>query len=239
MQAVRLLPLPGVFQPHSDSWMLAERIKCEPLEPGARALDLCTGSGLLAVTAALLGAEAYAIDVSRRALVAVRLNARLNGVTVRALGGDLFAPVQGERFDMIVSNPPYLPSPGGGIPDRGAARAWEGGPNGRSFIDRICAQAHAYLNPAGVLLLVHSSVCGERETTEALRARGLQTSVVARSRGGLGPRMRTRTAWLRQRGLLPSEDVEELVVVRAQRPASAVQPEGRVADSEQGSMSIG
>ena len=53
-----------------------------------------------------------AVDVSRRAVLTVRFNARLNGVRVGARRGDLLAAVPGERFDLIVSNPPYLPADG-------------------------------------------------------------------------------------------------------------------------------
>src|ERR671933_1581281 len=113
---MRLMTLPGVFRPRPDTWMLAAHLRAQ-LRPGATVLDLCTGSGALAVTAARAGAGAVtAVDVSRRSVLTVRLNARLNGVRVRALGGDLFAPVRGERFDVIVSNPPYLPSADGALP---------------------------------------------------------------------------------------------------------------------------
>src|SRR5919109_4278390 len=188
---VRLLPLPGVFQPHSDSWLLADHIRRERIEPRTSALDLCTGSGLLALVAARCGAgNVVAVDISRRAVLSARLNARLNGVRVNAIRGDLFKPVAGHRVDLIVSNPPYLPSADGPLPRRGPSRAWEAGSRGRLFIDRICAEAERHLNPGGVLLLVHSSICGERETLEALSAHGLSTSVVARKRGPLGEILR-------------------------------------------------
>src|SRR4030088_1485672 len=141
--------------------MLAWHVREEPLGHGGRALDLCTGSGLLAIAAALSGAsEVVAIDLSSLAVLAARINARLNGVRVRAVRGDLFAPVAGERFDLIVSNPPYLPGPAGELPRRGAARAWEGGVRGRVFVDQICDRAREHLLPGGTLLLLHSSICG-------------------------------------------------------------------------------
>jgi release factor glutamine methyltransferase len=154
--------------------MLAEHLRRERLGPEISVLDLCTGSGLLALVAAARGASSTAIDVSRRALASVRLNAAVNRVRVTALRGDLFEPVAGRRFDLIVSNPPYLPDPEEALPARGPARAWDAGPSGRAFLDRICAGVGEHLNPGGALLLIHSSVCGERQTLEALSARGLE-----------------------------------------------------------------
>jgi release factor glutamine methyltransferase len=212
---MRLLPLPGVFQPPSDSYMLADQLRRERLGPGVRVLDLCTGSGHLAIVAALAGASTVAIDVSRRAMLSVRVNSVLNGVRVTALRGDLFAPVAERRFDVIVSNPPYLPHPDEELPERGLARAIDAGPRGRAVIDRICARVGEHLTAGGVLLLVHSSVCGEAETLEALSARGLKAEVAYRHRGSLGPILRARADWLRSQGLLLEGDQEEVIVFRA------------------------
>jgi release factor glutamine methyltransferase len=162
-----------------------------------------------------------AVDISRRAVLAARVNALLNQAHVRAVRGDLFTAVSGQRFDLIVSNPPYLPTPDGKLPERGLARAWEGGIDGRSFIDRICAQARAHLHPGGVLVLVHSSVCGEAATLAALRHQGLETEVAARHRGALGPLLGARRAWLSHQGLLTPEGEEEMLVIRARLAADA------------------
>jgi release factor glutamine methyltransferase len=215
---MRLLPLPGVFQPPSDSYMLADQLRRERLGPGVSVLDLGTGSGHLAVVAALAGASAVAVDVSRRALISARVNATLNGVRVTTLRGDLFAPVAGRRFDVIVSNPPYLPHPDEALPERGLARAIDAGPRGRAFLDRICAGVAEHLAPGGVLLLVHSSVNGEQDTVQSLSSQGLSTEVVLRHRGALGPILRSRVDWLRSQGLLLPNDEEEILIVRAEAP---------------------
>jgi len=224
---VRLLALPGVFRPPSDAWMLARSMDGCALGPQSAVLDLCTGSGILAVHAALRGAgRVVAVDISRRAVAAARLNGWLNGVRVDARRGDLFAPVTGERFDLIVSNPPYLPGPCERLPERGRARAWEGGPRGRAFLDRICERAPAHLRPGASVLLVHSSLCGEQETVARLAAGGLVAEVLARHPGPLGPILGARAAWLRAQGLLGEDEREEIVIVRgrrvpAQRPGGA------------------
>jgi release factor glutamine methyltransferase len=200
---LRIVAPPGVFRPRSDTWMLAEIIGKEVL-PGSSVLDLCTGSGALAIAAAKAGAdEVTAVDVSRRSVLAARLNAALNGARVRAVRGDLFDAVAGRRFDLIVSNPPYLPS-AGAIPGHGPARAWEGGDGGRVFIDRILAAAADHLEPGGRLLMIHSSVCGTAETLARLRETGMKASVIARHRGPVGPLLAARA---------PELEEEELVVI--------------------------
>jgi release factor glutamine methyltransferase len=215
---MRIFTLPGVFQPRSDTWMLAEALSTA-MPDGVRVLDLCTGSGALAVTAALRGAgEVVAVDVSRRSVLTVRLNAALHRVRVRAVRGDLFDAVPGERFDVIVSNPPYLPAASDELPSRGARRAWDAGLDGRVLLDRICRQAPGHLTPGGVLLLVHSSLIGEHDTLALLGAHGLDASVLQRRRGPLGPLLAARAPELEARGMLaPGERTEEVLVVGARR----------------------
>ena len=214
---MRLVTLPGVFSPISDTWLLADALDREPLPPGARVLDLCSGSGALAVRAALGGRrEVVAVDVSRRAVFTIRLNAALNGVRVDARRGDLFAAVAGERFDAIVSNPPYVPAATDALPSRGRARAWDAGRDGRALLDRVCAGAARHLNPGGVVLLVHSSLLGYEPTAVALG--GLEVDIAVSARGPLGPLMRARRA----EGLIPPVDHEDVLVVRARNTAATI-----------------
>jgi release factor glutamine methyltransferase len=212
---VRLVTLPGVFRPISDTWLLADALDREPLRPGARVLDLCSGSGALAIRAARSGHHTTAVDVSHRAVWTIRLNAALNRVRVRALRGDLFDAVADEQFDAIVSNPPYVPAPTDDLPDRGPERAWDAGRDGRALLDRICDRARDHLRPGGALLVVHSSLLGIEPTVEALRARGLEVDIAARDRGPLGPLMAGRRAHLEAAGMLaPGQQEEDVMVVR-------------------------
>lgn len=215
----RIIAPPGVFSPRSDTWLLAALLDEKTSLSGSRVLDVCTGSGAIGVRAAMRGAEVTAVDVSRRAVLVVRLNARLNGVRVRALRGDLFGPVQGRRFDTIVSNPPYLPAHDDQLPTRGEARAWDAGRNGRLLIDRIAEEAPPLLEPDGQLLLIQSSVTGVPQTLERLERSGFEAvEVVARRRGPLGPLLAARADELERRGLLrKGEREEELVAIRARR----------------------
>jgi release factor glutamine methyltransferase len=223
---VRLVTLPGVFRPISDSRMLAEALRRETLPAGARVLDVCAGSGLLALTAALRGVrDVTAVDVSRRAVLTVKLNARLNGVRVRALRGSLFEPVGDEAFDAIVSNPPYVPDASGSLPTRGPERAWAAGPDGRALLDRLVAEAPAHLRPGGRLLVVHSSLLGFDATERALAQAGLRVDVAARARGPLGPLMEANREHLEAQGLLrPGEREEEVRVIRGRRVDGEAEP---------------
>jgi len=213
---VRLVTPPGVFRPISDTWLLADALDKEALLRGGRVLDLCSGSGALAVRAALGGARGVvAVDVSRRAVATIRLNAALNRVRVRACRGDLFSAVAGERFDVIVSNPPYVPSVRDEVPARGPERAWDAGRDGRAVLDAICAGAPEHLRPGGVVLLVHSSILGYAQTAAALCAGELEVDVAASERGPLGPLMQARRAYLEaQRLLAPGQVDEDVLVVR-------------------------
>ena len=213
---MRIARLPGVFRPRSDTWLLAGALRERPELPGGAVLDVCTGSGALAIAAALGGARSVtAVDVSRRALLSVRLGARLNGVRVEVRRGSLLAAVPGRRFDVIVANPPYLP---GAVPPAGGAdRHTEAGARGRVLLDRLIDAAPGHLRPGGVLLVTHSSVNGEDATLARMRAAGLGAEVVRRRHGGLGPLLAARAPALEARGLLPPgvRDEDLLVVAGA------------------------
>ena len=218
---MKLRAAPGVFRPRSDTRLLAGVLAGQYSGPGRTVLDLCTGSGALAVAAARAGAaDVTAVDLSRRAVLTTRSNARRNRVRVRVRRGDLFAPVAGWRFDTIVSNPPYLPSALPHPPRHGAGRATEAGPDGRLLLNRICADAPRHLRPGGSVLLVHSSLCGVEGTCSRLSEGGLAADVVTRRGGRLGPLLSARAELLAERGLLAGGvREEELVVVRGRRPA--------------------
>ena len=127
-----------------------------------RVLDLCTGSGALALALAkeLPAATIVATDVSPQACAIARRNAERNGFAdrVEIREGDLFAPVP-ERFDLIVSNPPYIAT---SVIDSLSAEvkreprlALDGGADGLAFYDRICAAAPGHLHPGAFLVVEH------------------------------------------------------------------------------------
>jgi release factor glutamine methyltransferase len=179
-------------------------------------LDVCTGSGVIALSLAPPAFSMMAVDSSRTAVAAVRLSARLNRVPVRVRHGDLFAPVADRTFDVVLANPPYLPTPqGASMP---GSHAWDGGHDGRAILDRLCREAPARLRPGGDLFVVQSSLADIERTLTMLTRAGLRSCCVAVHRGALGPLAQTRLQHLRAVGALPATDaVETIAVLRARR----------------------
>ncbi|MFI1769845.1 HemK2/MTQ2 family protein methyltransferase [Streptomyces sp. NPDC020800] len=208
-----------VYAPQHDTELLTRALDREHVSAEAAVLDMGSGAGALALAAARRGARVTAVDRTYRAVLATRFNARLARLPVEVLHGDLFGPVAGRRFDLVVSNPPYVPAPGSVPRCHHTAVAWDAGADGRLLLDRICRRAHASLVPGGVLLLVHSALCGIAPTLAALERSGLQARVTDRRLVPFGPVLRSRGAWLRERGLVGAgEEKEELVIIRAERP---------------------
>ncbi|MGQ0744559.1 MAG: HemK2/MTQ2 family protein methyltransferase [Acidimicrobiales bacterium] len=207
---------PSVYPPQGDTWLLARALR-RRLSPGARVLDLCTGSGALAMVAARCpGTHVTAIDLSAGAVAMARVNSAVRGLRVEIRRGDLFEPVAGRLFDLIVANPPYVPAADDQLPRRGRARAWDAGLHGRALLDRICDQVGDHLAPGGQFLVVFSSVCDVHAVTDRLGARGLEAHVVSRCAQPFGPVFSSRAGILEERGLiLPGQRTEELVVVHA------------------------
>jgi release factor glutamine methyltransferase len=130
--------------------------------------------------------------------------------------GRLFDPVGDERFDCVVSNPPYVPSADDALPRRGPSRAWAAGRDGRRLLDQLCDEVPAHLRPGGTVLLVHSSLIDDDATVARLERSGLEdVAVIERHRGPLGPLMREQQA----AGTVPPDVTEEdVVIIRGRAP---------------------
>lgn len=216
-RTARLMTLPGVYAPQHDTRLLMAALNREAIGPGTEVLDVGTGSGALALHAAQLGARVTAVDVAWRALMTAQLNALLHRRRITVQRSDLLSALPGRSYDLVICNPPYVPSPVAGLPVRGAARAWEAGRDGRAVLDRVCGAAPAALRPGGRLLLVHSGLCDSDVTVRRLSDAGLQARVTDRAFVPLGPVMRSRLRWLRETGLVDEGHMtEELVVIRAE-----------------------
>ncbi|MFD9685006.1 HemK2/MTQ2 family protein methyltransferase [Kitasatospora sp. NPDC059088] len=216
-----LIRPPGVYRPQGDTELLVSCLHRERLRSGSRVLDLCTGTGAVALAAAEDGARVTAVDLSGRAVATAWLNAMLHRSGIRLHRGDLLAPVAELSFDLITANPPYVPAAATAAPTgagTGPGLAWDAGPDGRLVLDRICREAPRRLARGGVLLLVQSSLANVPATLASLGTAGLRTTVAARRRQAFGPVMAARAARFERLGLIaPGQRHEVLVVVRGVR----------------------
>ncbi len=148
---------PGVLVPRPETEILVERaLKWLAGKPGARILDVGTGSGCIAITLALEmpGSQVCAVDISADALQAARSNGHALGANVEWLELDGFPP--GGTFDLVVSNPPYIASAYDLSPEVGQyepSLALFGGEDGLDFYRRLATEAPNHLSPAGAMIL--------------------------------------------------------------------------------------
>ena len=166
----------GVQPPKAGSRFFCRHVNARP---GERVLEIGAGLGIAAVLAARAGATVVATDVVPAAVEAIRLNAALNGVTVDARLGDCYAPVGTERFDLICSNPPQMPTPPGRERGDAAAAADNGGVDGWEILERIIAGAAAHLSPGGRLVFTIFAFLGRKTALARVEAAGLAPAVVA------------------------------------------------------------
>lgn len=164
-EGVRLRITPGVFCPTftNTTRLLARNMR---VRPNDRVLDVCTGSGVLGILAAMRGATVVCSDVLPDAVACARSNASTNGVASRVdvRIGDLFTSVAKDRFDLIVCNPPLLQ----GSP----VSKLEGAlfDPGLQITRRFVTQAFEHLTPGGraLLLTTRSTLRGEEIDLDAL-----------------------------------------------------------------------
>ena len=135
--------MPGVHRPSVALAHLTVR------GSGERALDLCTGNGIQAILLAAHAERVVATDVNARALAYASFNAALNGVAnVETRLGSFFEPVEGEQFDLVVANPPYVVSP------ESAYLFRDGGMRGDAVSEHVVRRAPAALAPGAFASLL-------------------------------------------------------------------------------------
>jgi release factor glutamine methyltransferase len=159
------------------SLLLAENI---PDLTGKTAVDLGTGSGILAIVACLQGAATvYLLDTYDKAISLALDNGKRNGVGDRLIhlpiGATMLPLPAGKKVDVILSNPAQLPLP---QQDRENSPFYAG-PEGRSMIDALIVEAPMKLNPSGHLLMTHNSLSNLNKSITLLSTVGLQPRILA------------------------------------------------------------
>ena len=161
-----------VLIPRQETEQLAD-IVIKTVEEGDKVLDMCTGSGCIAISVAKAcekkRATVTAADVSDAAVMLAKENANYNSVTVNFVQSDLFENIRG-RFNIIVCNPPYIPSEeiltlSKEVKDFEPRIALDGGEDGLDFYRRLAKEAHRYVARGGMLILE----VGENQAADVLR----------------------------------------------------------------------
>jgi len=134
-----------------------------PTAAGTRVLDLGCGAGSLALVAVAGGATAVATDLSARAVAVAAANARLNGLALDVRCGDGYAPVAGERFDLVLCQPPYVIRPAGAT----AVTYLHGGARGDELARQLTAATPSVLAEHGLAVLSFDAPLAEQEDLAA------------------------------------------------------------------------
>jgi len=176
---MRIMVIPGVANPKilRTGAFFASQIDARLVGPNTSVLDMGTGSGVCALFAARHARRVVAVDISAAAVRCTTLNAMLNDLESRLdiRHGDLFAPTAGERFDLVLFNPPFYL----GVPKDDRDAAWRSSDTAQRF----AAGLDDHLAPGGVALVLLSSfgdACAVFESE--LRANGFRLTIFARRR---------------------------------------------------------
>jgi release factor glutamine methyltransferase len=174
---------------HDTEVLVNEALKAVP--DANSVLDIGSGSGCVAIVLAkaLPAAVVVSVDISEEALALACQNAELNSVSVDFRKGSLFEPVQGDRFDLVVSNPPYIPAADienlqPEVRDFEPKSALDGGADGLDFYRLIIPAAPDHLTPGGWLLL-EVGAGQSAEVTEMFAGNGFSAIFSAIDPGGI------------------------------------------------------
>lgn len=212
----------AIYRPQQDSYLLIEALEDLGSLAGRRVLDLCSGSGVVAMAAAGLDAAGVtAFDICPRAVRYARTRASVAGARVDFRLGSWTQAMERAPFDVVACNPPQVPTRPETQPVWGApSTAWNGGVDGRLILDPLCRTATRMLVDGGVLLLVQSEFADIDQSLHQLRASGLRADIEMATRIRFSPVLREQASWLERSGHLSVDRREETIaVIRAEKPA--------------------
>lgn len=175
IDGVPVLVAPGVLNPRlmRTGEFFATQLSSHLPADGAEVLDMGTGSGVCALFAARHARSVVGVDINPAAVRCAHINALMNGMEdkIEVLQGDLFAPVAGRRFDIVLFNPPFVR----GTPRSDADRAWRS----TDVAERFAADLGAHLKPSGFALLLLSTYGDASWFVSQLRQRDFALRAVA------------------------------------------------------------
>lgn len=169
-----------VYEPAEDTFLLAENLQVKRRD---RVLEIGTGTGIIAIKTAKKARMVIATDINPAAIECATKNIVANKVfNIELRNGDLFDPVKGEKFDLIIFNTPYLPTSEDELTGDDLNAAWDGGSDGREVIDRFIVDLPIHLNAGGKVQMLQSSLSDIDKTLEKLEEIGLEASVTAKEK---------------------------------------------------------
>ena len=168
---------PNVYEPAEDTFLLAENLDIQRRD---EVLEIGTGTGFITVLAAQKSKKVTATDINEDAVKCALKNTITNRTyNVELKQGNLFEPVKGEKFDLILFNTPYLPTEEDEKLDDELNAAFDGGLEGRETIDKFIGEVKDYLNEGGRVQLVQSSLSDNEKTIQKLEKLGFEASITA------------------------------------------------------------
>lgn len=169
-----------VYPPAEDTYLLLDAALAEARTEDL-VLEIGSGRGILSVELAPKVRRLIATDINPHAIRATNARARAMACTIEFVRADLFRGISGS-FDLVLFNPPYLPTNPEDRTGRWIDYALDGGANGRETVERFLKDLRTHLHPDGRALLLISSQTGIKEVQETACALGLTTVVVASER---------------------------------------------------------
>ncbi|WP_423792971.1 HemK2/MTQ2 family protein methyltransferase [Methanocaldococcus indicus] len=169
-----------VYEPAEDTYLLIRALKKLDVKD-KDVLEMGTGTGIVAIELAKRGANVLAADINPKAVELAKKNANIENVNIEVIKSDLFENIN-KKFDIIVFNPPYLPTVEEDKIDSYLNYAFDGGKDGREILDRFIDEVKNYLKENGRVVIVQSSLTNLNKTLERFERLGFKTKILEKEK---------------------------------------------------------